>query len=121
MGRRPFYRLHPNCAVLTDGRVTFQPDVGELLRLDDRPAYRAEALEQAWKRYGVDLAVRRKGKVPEQPGWELLLRGPAADIWSRRGEANEARRSALGEVLRPVSGPPPADHRSHARVRSRSP
>lgn len=93
------YRLHPRCAVLSDGRVTFQPDVGELLRLDDRTESRSDALELAWKRYGVDLAVRRKGRVPEQPGWELLLRGPVADIWSRRGEVNEIRRQALSRVL----------------------
>jgi len=104
------YRLHPNCAVLSDGRVTFQPDVGELMRLDDRVENRADALELAWKRYGVDLAVRRKGKVPEQPGWELLLRGPVADVWSRRGEVNEVRRAALADVLRsrqraPSGGP----------------
>jgi hypothetical protein len=93
------YRLHPSCAVLSDGRVTFQPDVAELLRLDDRAESRSDGLELAWKRYGVDLAVRRKGKVSEPPGWELLLRGPVADVWSRRGEVNEVRRAALGKIL----------------------
>jgi hypothetical protein len=104
------YRLHPRCAVLSDGRVTFKPDVGELLAMDESPETRADALELAWKRFGVDLAVRRKGRVPQQPGWELLIRGPVADVWSRRGQVNEERRGALARVLRnrqraPSGGP----------------
>ena len=74
-------------------------DVAELLNQDEDPAKRGDVLEKAWKRYGVDLAVRRKGVIAEQPGWELLLRGPTADVWSRHGEANDARRAALARVL----------------------
>ncbi|MEE2779746.1 MAG: hypothetical protein VYE15_04420 [Myxococcota bacterium] len=100
------YVLHPGCTVLSDGRVIFSEDVGELLQWNEVPERRGAAAEAAYDRYGVDLLVRRRadqggGVFPEGGPWELLLRGPVADIWSRRGPVTEQRKQALGRVLSP--------------------
>jgi hypothetical protein len=93
------YTLYPGSTVLSDGRITFAPDVAELLKADDRVAQRPAVAEAALQRYGVDLLVRRRGVFPETPAWELLLRGPTADVWSRRGPLSDARKAAIAEAL----------------------
>lgn len=93
------YRLHPQSTVLSDGRVTFAPDVAELLVADNDPRARLQVAEAAYQRYGVDLLVRERGAIPESPRWRLVLRGPVADVWSRAGPAAQRRISALAEAL----------------------
>ncbi|MCB9730381.1 MAG: hypothetical protein H6744_03620 [Deltaproteobacteria bacterium] len=93
------YVLHPGATVASDGRITFAPDVAELLRADEHPSRRLAVAEAAYQRYGIDLMVRRRGALPESPQWELLLRGPTADVWSRRGPLSESRKSAISRVL----------------------
>ncbi len=99
------YTLYPGSTVASDGRITFAPDVGALLRADERPSQRLAVAEAAFQRYGIDLLVRRRGALPESPAWELLLRGPTADIWSRRGPATDARKIMISKVI--SSAPPP--------------
>lgn len=94
------YVLHPHSTVLSDGRITFGRDVGELLEADQRPSQRVAVADEAYRRYGVDLLVRRNGVFPETPNWTLLLRGPDADVWSRNGPVTERRLEALGRVLK---------------------
>jgi hypothetical protein len=103
------WALHPPSTVLSDGRVTFTPDVADLLRRDERPSERPALAEEAFRRYGIDLLVRRKGVFPGHPDWELLLRGPVADVWSRKGPVTDRRKEALAGVLgrRPQAASPP--------------
>ena len=100
------YVLHPRATVVSDGRVTFQEDVAALLEADENPQRRGEVLETAWRQYGVDLAVRRRGIFGGHPSWELLLRGPVADVWSRKGPVTAARRAALAAIPRLRKGGP---------------
>jgi hypothetical protein len=100
------YVLHPGSTVASDGRITFAPDVGDLLQADERPSQRLAVAEAAYQRYGIDLLVRRRGVLPESPAWELLLRGPTADVWSRRGPASDARKAAISQAM-PSTTPRP--------------
>ncbi|MGM0578720.1 MAG: hypothetical protein ACQEXJ_23560 [Myxococcota bacterium] len=93
------YALYPDVTVVSDGRVTFQPDVARLLREDEDPERRRAVAKEARRRWGVDLLVRRRGAFPGGPGWELILRGPVADVWSRAGRLAEERKEAVGAVL----------------------
>lgn len=99
------YMLYPGCTVASDGRVTFAPDVSTLLQADERPSQRLTVAEAAYQRYGIDLLVRRRGAMPESPAWELLLRGPTADVWSRRGPLTDARKAMISATL---ASPPPS-------------
>ncbi|MEZ4268196.1 MAG: hypothetical protein R3F39_17675 [Myxococcota bacterium] len=100
------YVLFPGSTVASDGRITFAPDVGELLQADERPSQRLVVAEAAFQRYGIDLLVRRRGVMPESSAWELLLRGPTADIWSRRGPVTEARKAAISKAMaKPAARP----------------
>lgn len=93
------YVLWPDGRVLSDGRIAFRPDVAQLLRADEERARRPAVAEAAWRRYGIDLLVRRRGAFPGHPEWKLLLRGPVAEVWSRRGPVTERREEAIGRVL----------------------
>jgi len=92
------YELHPPSTVLSDGRVTFSPDVAELLDADSHPSQRRIVADIAAARYGTDLLVRRSRYFPGGSGWVLLIRGPLADVWSRAGPIAAERRRALARV-----------------------
>ena len=96
------YRLYPNVTALTDGRIAFPPEVGELLDLD-RPGRRAALLERASALYDIDLAVLRApafpGNAPRPNTWALLYSDPTAEVWARRDRALPARRASVGRIV----------------------
>ena len=60
--------------------------------------------ELAYERYGIELMVRRRpdqggGTFPETGNWRLLLRGPVADVWSRKGPNLAPRLRALAATM----------------------
>lgn len=77
------YRLFPRMRVISDARVTFSSEVAELLRheQDTPPEIVAEV---AYRRFGIDLLVWRRGRMPQTAHWRLLVRGPVADVWVRK-------------------------------------
>jgi hypothetical protein len=89
------YRLFPRVRVLTDGRITFSREVGELVRREAEVAPELLA-EVAHRRFGVDMLVWRTGRMPKNDHWRLLIRGPLADVWVR----DERRLSAIDEGAR---------------------
>jgi hypothetical protein len=93
------WALHPGSTVLSDGRVTFDPAVGRLLRDDRLAGQRLAVAEAAYRAWGVDLLVRRRGAFPGSRDWVLLLRGPVAEVWSRAGAPAERRLAALAATL----------------------
>ncbi len=102
------YQLHPEARMLTDGRITFDRDVAEIIRRIDR--YEVAVLaEVAYDRFGTDLLIWRRGRMRPSSHWQLLLEGPLAQVWSRSGPAFEQRQRALEHagVLRHESSPKP--------------
>lgn len=76
------YRLHPRVRVISDGRITFTPEVAELLRREkDAPA--EVVAEVAHRRFGIDLLFWRRGRMPQTREWRLIVRGPLAEVWAR--------------------------------------
>lgn len=113
------YALHPPSTVLTDGRITFSREVGELILEAGRPGRLMWALTEAHARFGVDLAVLRtspslpRGKTSDRACvvhegrtfcWERILQGATAEVWSPAGPLSAARRKALARVA-PPAGP----------------
>lgn len=76
------YRLFPRMRVISDARVTFTPEVAELLRHEKDTAPEIVA-EVAYRRFGIDLLLWRRGRMPQTPHWRLLVRGSLADVWVR--------------------------------------
>lgn len=86
------YRLHPGVRTLTDGRIAFGPEVGELLARDTR-LQRGIVLQEASERFGIDLAVRRRGRFLASPptGWTMLYADSVAEVWARQDDNLPAR------------------------------
>ena len=101
------WRLHPRVRTLTDGRIAFPEEAGELL-LHFGPRRREGALDEARRRWGVDLAVLRTPVFPRgvalPKGWELLWADPVAEVWAARDEHLAARRAAVERVITELGG-----------------
>lgn len=99
------WRLHPAVRSLTDGRIAFPAEAGELL-LDFAPRRREAALDEARRRWGVDLAVLRTPAfrgAPRPAHWELLWADPVAEVWAARDERLAERRAAVERVVEELS------------------
>jgi hypothetical protein len=95
------YALHPRATVLTDGRVAFAADVGELYLWPKVRERQPELANEAWRRFGVDLLVWAKNRMPPNKNWELLVDGRQVQIFSRAGELAAQRRAALQRIGSP--------------------
>jgi hypothetical protein len=99
------YRLHPGSTVLTDGRIAFGADVGNVVRRDRRRD-REAILEEAAERFGIDLVVRATptfapGQVPTR--WVRLYGDDVAEVWARRDAALPERVQKVERLLESLS------------------
>jgi hypothetical protein len=100
------YRLFPRVRVLTDGRIAFPEEVGRMVA-DFRPSRRAAILDEAHRRWGVDLAVLRVpafplSAVPER--WALLYRDDVAEVWAVRDARLPERSARVVRATEELSG-----------------
>lgn len=100
------YRLHPPSTTLTDGRIAFGNEVAELLK-HDKPSMREHMINDANKRFGVDLLVARPPVFapgrPKPARWVRLYGDPIAEVWAVRDEKlaeRIARTKAYAAVVR---------------------
>ncbi|HEX2677444.1 MAG TPA: hypothetical protein VHM19_12405, partial [Polyangiales bacterium] len=80
------YRLYPKARVISDGRVTFTAEVAELIR-HERSEPLPVVAEVAAQRFGIDTVVVRRGRMQPTRSWQLVLRGPVAEVWLRNPAA----------------------------------
>jgi hypothetical protein len=93
-GGYALYALFPRVTVISDGRVTFGPGVAEVLRRmrDTPPEVVADVAHAA---FGIDLLIWRRGRMQENPYWQVIVRGEHAEVFARTDDSLPARRRAL--------------------------
>ncbi len=96
-GGYTLYALHPAVTVMSDSRVTFGPEVREILRREKNT--RAEVVaDVAHARFGIDLLIWHRGRMRPNDHWQLIVQGEVADVFSRTGPVLEARKLALARA-----------------------
>lgn len=91
--------LGPGTQVLSDGRITFGADVGELIQLMNRRSRRVGIANFALRKWNIQLLMWPRGALPPNDAWQLLIRGPVAEVWAPRNEAgNRLRATLLGQT-----------------------
>jgi hypothetical protein len=99
-GGYALYALFPRVTVISDGRVTFGSDVAQILRhMRDTPP--EVVADVAHARFGIDLLIWRRGRMSENPYWQVIVRGEQAEIFARVDDNLPARRRAVAAIKRP--------------------
>ena len=89
------YHLYPGARVISDGRITFGKDVGDLLRIANNPRARLFVANMARQNWNIDLLIWGRGVMRPNDHWDLLLRGPVAEVWAPKGPIAQRYRDAL--------------------------
>jgi hypothetical protein len=87
-------RTYPQNHVFVDTRQNLTPEMWQVFLATRSATERTAALEHAFRRWGVELAVFRAPTFPllrAPKGWQLLYRAGDQEVFQRAGGAHETR------------------------------
>jgi tetratricopeptide (TPR) repeat protein len=106
------WRCYPRCRVFVDTRHHLTSEMWRIFRRSNDPLSRLGAMDEAFSRYGIGLAVFEGPTFPlvtPPPTWELLFKAGPQEVYQRvdhpEAAHNRARAAAeLARIGRSVAG-----------------